>query len=167
MKIISLILIILCLVTCKSTQLKTGDVENYKLINYLLTDTVNIKLVCDGFKVISDIEFPSAPCFEGASSTIEQLSIFLAEEDTSYIRFQLIKSKSFRTDSLSNFGFKIFKTSAFINKITYDSLFEILHKDYGPGVISISMPIYNKEKTRAYIKYGYLCGSLCGNGIDL
>jgi hypothetical protein len=169
MKKIGKILILISVISCTSFQTKLSGDDYFELLNYLLTDTVNIKLVTDGYKVISDKEFLSPPCFNGKEkNTIELLSKVLSEKDTTFIRSQLKKSMSFRTDSLAKFGFVVYKASVYIeNKYSIDSLFQSVHENYGPGLLMVSMPIFNKGKTKAYFRYGYLCGSLCGSGVDV
>lgn len=165
MKIFGQIILLISFFSCISPQKEVPSDDNYELLNYLLTDTVNIRFVTDGYKIISDKEFPPVPCLAGAGSTIEMLSDVLSEKDTSFLRSQLRKSISFRTDSLKKFGFVIFKASVFIeNKYSIDSLFDLVHKGFGPGLLSASMPIFNKEKTIAYFRFGYHCGPLCGGG---
>lgn len=90
--IILLIAIIFTSCNNKATSDKNvlrDSVNTYDLLNYLLTDTVEIGLVMDGYKIISDIDRLPPPIFYG--KFIDHVSEVLSEKDTTYIRSQLRK----------------------------------------------------------------------------
>jgi len=142
------------------------SVDTYDLLNYLLTDTVEIGLVMDGYKIISDIERLPPPVFYG--KFIDHVSEALSENDTTYIRGQLRKRKHFNTNGLTKYGFTVVKVSELYKaKISGEEFWEVIHNKYGPGLLTVSMPIFNRDFTKAYIRFGYSCGELCGGGEDM
>lgn len=53
------------------------------------------------------------------------------------------------------------------DKMSGEKFWEIIHNKYGPGLLTVSMPIFNRDFTKAYIRFGYSCGELCGGGEDM
>lgn len=155
--------------TCRKQSKATSDkvlrdsVNTYDLLNYLLTDTVEIGSVMDGYKIISDIDRLPPPVFYG--KFIDHVSEVLSEKDTTYIRSQLRKRKYFNTNGLAKYGFTVVKVSELYKaKVSGEKFWDIIHNKYGPGLLTVSMPIFNRDFTRAYIRFGYSCGELCGGG---
>jgi hypothetical protein len=136
------------------------------LLNYILTDTTEIRLVKDGRKVISDIDILGPANFTGNFS--DYLSKELKEKDIAYINRQLKQAITFKTDELTKFGFTVVKASELLErKISGDKFWDKIDNDYGPGgLLIISCPIFNKDMTKAYVRFGHRCGTTCGSGED-
>ena len=177
MKVTGYIILLLAILSCsnqgdKNESLNSRDstatVDLYGFLNYILTDSADIGLVNDGYKVISDIEVLPPPSFYGPEKFSDYLSKELSEKDTLYIVNQLRDRKNFRTDSLQAFGFTIAKVSDLRNKkIKGDEFWDTIHHKYGPGYLTVSRPIFNRGFTKAYVRFGYVCGGLCGGGEDI
>jgi hypothetical protein len=177
MKVTGYIILLLTILSCsnhgdKNTSLNsreiTATVDLYGFLNYILTDSTDIGLVKDGYKVISDIEVLPPPSFYGPEKFSDYLSKELSEKDTLYIVDQLKERKNFRTDRLQTFGFTIVKVSDLRNKkIEGDEFWNTIHDKYGPGYLTVSRPIFNRDFTKAYVRFGYVCGRLCGGGEDI
>lgn len=174
MKVIRHVILLLTILSCsnhrdENTSLNSSDstatVDLYGFLNYILTDSTDIGLVKDGYKVISDIEVLPPPSFYGPEKFRDYLSKELSEKDTLYIVNQLKKRMKFRTDSLQAFGFTIVKVSDLRNKkLEGDEFWDTIHEIYGPGYLTVSRPIFNRNFTKAYVRFGYVCGRLCGGG---
>jgi hypothetical protein len=177
MKVTGHIILILTILSCsnhgdKNASLNTRDstttVDLYGFLNYVLTDSTDIGLVKDGYKVISDIELLPPPSFYGPEKFSDYLSEKLNEKDTLYIVNQLKERKNFRTDGLQAFGFTIVKVSDLRDKkIEGEEFWNTIHDNYGPGYLTVSRPIFNREFTKAYLRFGYVCDGLCGGGEDM
>jgi hypothetical protein len=177
MRLLGQILLFLTIISCTRNNDKeltsnsndTFETTNtFDLLNYLLTDTTEIGLVKDGYKVISDIDMLPPPMWTGEGSFKKHLSEVLMEKDTLHIIRQLKELKNFRTDELAKYGFTIVKVSEMrAMKMTGEMFWDKIYKDYGPGLLTVSRPVFNKEFTKAYIRFGYSCGELCGGGEDM
>jgi hypothetical protein len=52
-------------------------------------------------------------------------------------------------------------------KVSGDKFWDKINNDYGPGgLLTISCPIFNKDLTKAYVRFGSSCGTTCGAGVD-
>jgi hypothetical protein len=177
MRLIGQILLFLTIISCTRNNDKelTSDsndtfdtLNTFALLNYLLTDTTEIGLVKDGYKVISDIDMLPPPMWTGEGSFKKHLSEVLMEKDTLHIIKQLKELKNFRTDELVKYGFTVVKVSEMrAMKMTGEMFWDKIYKDYGPGLLTVSRPVFNKDYTKAYIRFGYSCGQLCGGGEDM
>src|SRR5690606_11870775 len=154
MKVTGYIILLLTILSCsnlgdKNTALNSRDstitMDLFGFLNYILTDSTDIGLVKDGYKVISDIELLPPPSFYGPEKFSDYLIKELGEKDTLYIVNQLKGRKNFRTDSLQAFGFTIVKVSDLRDKkIDVDEFWNSIHDKYGPGYLTVSRPIFNK-----------------------
>lgn len=154
------------LISSSDTTIETAN--TFAFLNYLLTDTTGIGLVKDGYKVISDIDMLPPPMYTGKGSFLTYLSEKLIERDTFHIITQLKESKNFRTDELTKYGFTVVKVSEMrAMKMTSELFWDKIYKDYGPGLLTVSRPVFNKEFTKAYARFGYSCGELCGGGAEM
>jgi hypothetical protein len=141
------------------------SVEVYSLLNYVLTDTVDINFVSDGYKIVSDIERLPPPTFPGTLS--DHICEILSEKDTVHIIRQLKTRKDFKVGGLKKYGFTVVKVSEMDEAdLSGEKFWEIIHNNYGPGLLTVSLPIFNVDFTKAYVRVGYSCGELCGGGED-
>ncbi len=177
MKLPRQILLILTIISCtanKDKKVISSSIDSiwttntFELLNYLLTDTTEIGLVKDGYKVISDLDMLPPPMWTGEGSFKKYLSEVLVENDTLYIIGQLKELNNFRTDELTKYGFTVVKVSDMqAKKMTGEMFWDKIYKDYGPGLLTVSRPVFNKDFTKAYVRFGYSCGRLCGGGKDM
>lgn len=176
MKVIGQIILALAILSCTNNRNNAAiqdstdcltTVDLYGFLNYVLTDTTEIGLVKDGYKVISDIEMlPPPGFFEGTFR--DYLSQLLSETDTLFISNQLRELLSFRTDKMSEFGFTVVKVSELrAQKLKGEEFWDLIYRDYGQGLLTVSRPIFNRDCTKAYVRVGYSCGRLCGGGEDV
>jgi hypothetical protein len=148
MRLIGQILLFLTIISCTRNNDKelTSDsndtfdtLNTFALLNYLLTDTTEIGLVKDGYKVISDIDMLPPPMWTGEGSFKKHLSEVLMEKDTLHIIKQLKELKNFRTDELVKYGFTVVKVSEMrAMKMTGEMFWDKIYKDYGPGLLTVS-----------------------------
>jgi hypothetical protein len=174
MQLLRSIIILLTIISCstkKDNQTYTKEtltVEIFDLLNYVLTDTVDIGLVKDNCKSVSDIPMLPPPFWGGEGSLKNYLSEVLSEKDTLFIASQLRDSETFRTNELAKYGFKIINIEKLQTKtLGMEEFWDNIYKEYGPGFITVSRPIFNRERSMVYIRFGYSCGEMCGGGVDI
>ena len=154
------ILVLIYLISCSGRKADTQPVKVYEFLSLILIDTAIIK--GDSAYLIADVSSLPPPLFKGRE--IDFVSEKLQEPDTSFLKMQFKKRGDFRTDSLSDYGFRIIRISELQPTVSSDSLWNFIHMEYGPGYYSVSRPIFNVASDKAYIKVGYTCGPLCGYG---
>lgn len=157
-----------CLISCSETAKKdtTVEIDLYAFLNIILRDTVIVKRHVSSDFVLSDISNLRPISIVGDEFNI--ITEKLGENDTTFINEQLRGRKGFTTDSLSHYGFKIIRMSdisTMAKIISADSIWGFINEKYGPGYYSISKPIFNKNRTKAYLCIGYSCGDYCGYGV--
>jgi len=163
-----LIQIILLLTVISCSNLRDREVvetiDPIEFLYFVLTDTTELNLVTDGYKIISDISILPPPTMP-AGKFSDFLVKILAETDTLFIKDQLKQSSNFRTDKLEEHGFTIIKISEIPPETEID--WHYIFENVGPGLLSANRPIFNKSHTLAYVRYGFLCGPYCGSGSDV
>jgi len=162
MKKIILILIILLSISCKQTE-KNKDFEKIELnekfkldfLSQILSDSTDYKLLKKPNRFISNY-FDLSPQFENDSLKIshsEYISQVLEINDIDFIKGQIEQNESFDYDKLGDYGFNILDAKGLIEKgITYTKILEYTEKKENYGFLIISVPIFNKDLNRAYIR---------------
>jgi hypothetical protein len=165
MRLIQIILL-LTVISCSSLRDRkvVEIIDPIEFLNFVLTDTTELKLITNGYKSISDISILPPPTMP-AGKFSDFLITILAETDTLFIQDQLRESNNFNTENLENYGFKIIKISEIPSETGID--WDYFSDNYGQGILTVDRPIFNKSYTKAYIRFGYLCGTHCGNGQEL
>ena len=159
---------ILLLTVISCSNLRDRDtveiIDPIEFLSFVLTDTIDLNLVPDGYKIISDISILPPPVMP-AGKFSDFLITILAETDTLFIKDQLKQSNNFRTDKLEEHDFTIIKISEIPPETGID--WDYISDNYGEGIMTVDRPIFNKSYTKAYIRVGYLCGLHCGSGKEL
>jgi len=165
MKLIKMILL-LAVISCSNLRNRETvvTIDPIELLNFVLTDTTDLNIVPDGYKVISDISILGPPLMQ-ARKFSDFLVNILSETDTLFIKDQLRQSSNFRTDKLEEYGFTIVKISEVTPNTGID--WDYIYDNYGPGILTVDRPIFNKSYNKAYIRIGYSCGPHCGSGQEV
>jgi hypothetical protein len=145
------------------------SINLYEFLNLVLTDTVlEGRFAERNGKIISDVSMLPPPINTGYQNFTLYLSDILSEPDTLFVKEQLKDGLGFKTDSLSAYGFKIARVSELRKEgLKGKRFWERVYKEYGRGILTVSRPVFDKNLTRAYIRMGHSCGSLCGGGVDV
>jgi hypothetical protein len=158
---------------CSSTPSQEASQEPninlYEFINLVLTDTtLEGRFTQRNGKVISDVSMLPPPINTGEQSFALYLSNVLSEDDTSFVKEQLKEGLDFKSDSLIAYGFTIARVSEIRKEGPKGPGFwNRIYKEYGRGILTISRPVFDKTFTKAYMRIGHSCGSLCGGGVDI
>ena len=162
MKKIILILIILFSISCKQKE-KQKDFEknkltdNFKLvfISKILSDSTDYKLLAKPNRFISNY-FDISPQFENDSLKIshsEYISRILEINDIDYVKEQIKQNESFNYNKLADYGFNMLDVRGLIEKgIIGQKIIDYTAEKNNYGVLLISIPIFNKDLNRAYIR---------------
>lgn len=170
---IILVILFSASLACSGTTQKESSQERsinlYDFINLVLTDTVlEGRFTERNGKVISDVSMLPPPINTGDQSFALYLSNVLSEDDTLFVKKQFKDGLGFRTDSLRAYGFTIARVSQLRKEgLKGQRFWERIYKEYGRGILTVSRPIFDKTFTKAYIRIGHSCGSLCGGGVDV
>lgn len=158
-----------CSGTAQKESSQEPSINLYEFINLVLTDTIlEGRFTERNGKVISDVSMLPPPINTGDQSFALYLSSVLSEGDTLFVKEQLKDGLGFRTDSLSAYGFTIARVSELRNEgLKGERFWGRIYKEYGRGILTVSRPVFNKNFTKAYIRVGHSCGSLCGGGVDV
>ncbi len=108
--------------------------------------------------IIADVGHLSPPVMGNYYNELPFLMEALDEPDSTCIIEQFRERKNFITTKLESDKISILPLS----KMPEGSIWEILESDSINGVYSIEMPIFNKDLTKVYFRFGYMCGELCG-----
>ena len=159
---------ILLLTVISCSNLRDRDtveiIDPIEFLSFVLTDTIDLNLVPDGYKIISDISILPPPVMP-AGKFSDFLITILTETDTLFIKDQLKQTNNFRTNKLEEHDFTIIKISEIPPETGID--WDYISDNYGEGIMTVDRPIFNKSYTKAYIRVGYLCGLHCGSGKEL
>lgn len=168
--IISFILFISCKENVTENSIETNEITNefrLQFLNEILSDTINIKLLSSKNDLISNRNSLPPPSFENSSVNKESdyISEILQINDTSFFLKQFDLNSTLKLDDLSKFGFKVFDVNSMIKsgKGHYSILNEVnlYYEDCkdckSQCLLVISKPIFNKNRNKAYLRYG--CGS--------
>ena len=142
----------------------TRNIDKLEVLNKILSDTINLKLLPYQKILISDFNFlPKLPekviDREGefiSVSYIEYLSHNPKEKDTIFLKEQIKQNKTLDLKELSQYNYQIFNTSELIkNSVSIDSLTSLAYektsysdRKYNESFILIDKPIFNKEMNR-------------------
>lgn len=164
MKIIHTILF-LTVISCSGfhDKEKVEAVDPIEFLSSVLTDTVNLNLISGRYNSISDISILPPPNFSSTNFKDHIISI-LEETDTLFIIDQLRQSSNFRTNKLEEYGYRIIKVSEMRDRGI--DCFETID-NVEPGILSVTRPIFNRNYTLAYLRFGVICGPLCGSGSEV
>lgn len=165
MRIIQTILLLL-MISCSSFRDREAVevIDPIEFLSFVLTDTTDLNLVSNRLNIISDISILGPPTFS-AGKFSDFLITILAETDTLFIKDQLRLCNNFRTDKLEGHGFTIIKISEIPPNTGID--WDYISDNYGQGILTVDRPIFNRNYTLAYVRFGFLCGHLCGGGSDV
>jgi len=150
--------------SCSSKEKTQEDIRTdliYSLINEILSDTTiwRSEKYC-----LSEVTllFPDPP----NSSVCKFYNDLFNEDDTVNIYQQLILRREFLIDSLKIGGMKILSKKDIIvnSKISDEFFWSYIHENCERGYISFSMPVFSKDNSLVYIKFGYMCERLWGEG---
>ena len=159
---------ILLLTVISCSNLRDRDtveiIDPIEFLSFVLTDTIDLNLVPEGYKIISDISILPPPVMP-AGKFSDFLITILTETDTLFIKDQLKQTNNFRTNKLEEHDFTIIKISEIPPETGID--WDYISDNYGEGIMTVDRPIFNKSYTKAYIRVGYLCGLHCGSGKEL
>jgi len=162
MKNIILILIILLSISCKQTE-KNKDFEKIELnekfkldfLSQILSDSTDFKLLKKPNRFISNY-FDLSPQFENDSLIIshsEYISQILEINDVDFVKEQIKQNENFNYDKLADYGFNILDVKGLIEKgVTGQKIINYTEEKNNYGLLMISVPIFNKDLNRAYIR---------------
>jgi hypothetical protein len=142
-----------------------SDSLAYVIVKLVLTDTSMYGK--EENKILSETpQLPPPPQYDG--TYISQVSSVLSESDTVCISRQLKGSGKFSLTTLDQYGFTIVNLDRFRAKFeTSDAFWAGFNKTYGDGFFTVSKPIFNCDRTKAFIRVGYLCQNECGGGSEM
>ena len=144
-----------------------SDKEYIQLLNEVLSDTVNLKLIPSKKVVIANCNIVSSPVFHlGKISKLDYLCLNLKESDTLFIKKQYKDSINFDSSELKNFGFEIYDLKSKIDKVEFDSIKLEIEKinisngkpEYFNTFSMLNRPIVNKKRDRIYVRINRLAG---------
>jgi hypothetical protein len=168
-KIMGLVLVV---AACTSNRDRTSSVDQvdkdslaYVIINIALTDTLAGRK--KEHQIVSEIPWLPPPN-QHEGTDVGYVSKNLSELDTMCIHAQMRGAGKFKTNKMTKYGFTIVDLDKFRDTHAPNSAFwERFHEKYGSGFYTVSKPIFNCNRTRAFIRVGHLCGSECGGGSEM
>ena len=165
MRLLQLILF-LTVISCSNLRDRAAVeiIEPIEFLSFVLTDTTDLNLVPDRYKIISDISILPPPTIPAGKFSDFLINV-LAETDTLFIQDQLRESNTFRTDNLQEYGFTIIKISEIPANTGID--WDNISDNYGQGILTVDRPIFNSSYNKAYVRIGYICGPHCGGGQEV
>lgn len=166
-----LLLIFTCLTSCsdqfkKSDSNKISYQEIYGFINSITKDTIIPELRKSKFVSLIQgyIGIDSNWCYSGFTKLTSVDSIEIKSQVLLIDKYEPQKdSIKFLTLITKDTLASIFPSK--IDRMDLDARWEIFRKKYSEdGFVTISFPIFIRNKTEVAVKIGYCCGSLCGEG---
>jgi hypothetical protein len=164
-----LLMIFLLFVSCKeehsSNSIEPNEITNefrLQFLNEILLDTLGLKLIKSKRDLISNANILPPYISNKFPQESHYISEVLAIHDTLFVQKQFELNPMFSFDDLSKFGFKILDVKSMVkNGEGYDSIMDELNLYYknceNCCLLFLSKPIFNKEKSKAYLRTG--CGS--------
>ena len=163
-KILLLISVIIMSCKAKSNEVIISNTDKARILNDILSDTTDLKLIPYQRVFISDFNFlPQLPyhmiekegLFEKVSH-LKYLSHYLKEKDTLFLKKQIEKNKTFDLKMLAKYNYRILNTCELLKEgVTHDSLSKIVHERmtplerlYNESYLLINKPIFNKKMNR-------------------
>ncbi|WP_299121511.1 hypothetical protein [uncultured Tenacibaculum sp.] len=163
LKILLLISVIIISYKTKNSEVIISNTDKARILNEILSDTTDLKLIPYQRVFISDFNFlPQLPYMiekEGEFETVSHLkylSHYLKEKDTLFLKKQIEKNKTFNLKMLAKYNYQILNTSELLKEgVTHDSLSKIVHERMTPlerlhneSYFLIDKPIFNKKMNR-------------------
>jgi len=153
------LLIGLLLFSCNNAEKQTvyiSNQERLELLNEILSDTIELKLITSKTQLISNYSYMVPP----RRKRIKQFKFIcdsLKVKDTMFIRNQFLNNKTFDLNQLTNYGYNMFDLKTKIeNNMPHDTLLKLIDslnrgtKNY--SLLKISKPIFNEDKNLVYIR---------------
>ena len=147
-----------------------SDEECIQLLNEVLSDTVNLKLIPSKRIIISNCHFHrwNLSAFENYSD-YDFLYELLEEKDTAFVKNQIDTLDCFKTTKLKNFGFQIYNFKKVLDNVEYESIPREIEKinisngnpEFGDGFIMLQRPIFNRKRDKILLRIDYM-----NSGID-
>ena len=124
-----LLLIGFVFISCNENKSKVvnddsvSDEECIQLLNEVLSDTINLKLIPSKKVIISNCDFHkwNLSNFEDYSE-LDFFYELLEENDTTFINKQMDNLDCFKVTELKNFGFQIYNFKKLFDKVEYYSI---------------------------------------------
>lgn len=144
-----------------------SDEECIQLLNEVLSDTVNLKLIPSKKAIIVNWNIVNSQVFHlGEMSELDYLCQNLKENDTLFVKKQYKDSINFDCSELKNFGFEIYDLKSKIEKVEFDSIQKEIEKinisngkpELFNSFFMLNRPIINKKRDRIYIRINRLVG---------
>ncbi|WP_420553354.1 hypothetical protein [Tenacibaculum aiptasiae] len=165
MKLKILLLISIIIISCKakSNEVIISNTDKARILNEILSDTTDLKLIPYQRVFISDFNFlPQLPYMIEKEDEIETVSYLkylshnLKENDTLFLKKQIQKNKTFDLKMLAKYNYQILNTCELLKKgVPHDSLSQIVHgrmtpfeRLYNESYFLIDKPIFNKKMNR-------------------
>lgn len=142
-----------------------SDEECIQLLNEVLSDTINLKLIPSKKVIISNCDFHRWIFSEFEDySDYEILYELLEEKDTVFIKNQIDTLDCFKTNKLKNFGFQIYNFKKVLDKVEYDSIPRKIEEinisngnpEFGDSFIMLQRPIFNKKRNKVLLRVDYM-----------
>ena len=165
-----LLLIGFVFISCNENKSKVvnddsvSDEECIQLLNEVLSDTINLKLIPSKKVIISNCDFHkwNLSNFEDYSE-LDFFYELLEENDTTFINKQMDNLDCFKVTELKNFGFQIYNFKKIFDKVEYDSIPKEIKKinisngnpEFGDGFIMLQRPIVNKKRDKVILRIDY------------
>ena len=189
MKYFNLVLFVILILGCKEERREVPESITVNIINeivstVLLDDSlVNFTsgtksiYICDellklelmNFEIINksksgNVIQPPPPPPRTCISVADLLNLdingnyFFTLEDTAFLKEQGIVSNSFKIDSLNLKDFKFYSKDELLFKSVNGTLLDFYE---------MTLPIFSKDKCKAYLELNHFCKGLCGGGVGL
>ena len=170
-----LLLIGFVFISCNENKSKVvnddsvSDEECIQLLNEVLSDTINLKLIPSKKVIISNCDFHkwNLSNFEDYSE-LDFFYELLEENDTTFINKQMENLDCFKVTELKNFGFQIYNFKKLFDKVEYDSIPKEIEKinisngnpQFGDVFFMLQRPIVNKNRDKVILRIDYMTSGI-------
>lgn len=170
-----LLLIGFVFISCNENKSKVvnddsvSDEECIQLLNEVLSDTINLKLIPSKKVIISNCDFHkwNLSNFEDYSE-LDFFYELLEENDTTFINKQMDNLDCFKVTELKNFGFQIYNFKKLFDKVEYDSIPKEIEKinisngnpQFGDVFFMLQRPIVNKNRDKVILRIDYMTSGI-------
>lgn len=170
-----LLLIGFVFISCNENKSKVvnddsvSDEECIQLLNEVLSDTINLKLIPSKKVIISNCDFHkwNLSNFEDYSE-LDFFYELLEENDTTFINKQMDNLDCFKVTELKNFGFQIYNFKKIFDKVEYDSIPKEIEKinisngnpQFGDVFFMLQRPIVNKNRDKVILRIDYMTSGI-------
>ena len=159
---VSTFLILSCSLN-KKTQETIRLELTYNLINEILSDSTDVYLKNINY-CLSEMTLLIPDTFNPEFNAQEFYKNLFDEDDTVNIYQQLDFKNEFLMDSLKIQKMKILSANFIENENFTESFWNYIRENCSGGYITFSKPVFSKDNSLVYLKFGYTCGRLCGAG---